>query len=143
MANSTTFCTSAKEDFFWGRNNFAAAGGFTYNMALYTSTATLDATTTAYATTGEIAGTGYVAKGQGLTNIDPATSGTTAFIDFSDEAWTSSSFTANAALIFASTGTATQSVSTHAFGSDKTVTSGTFTVQFPVADASNAILRIA
>lgn len=142
MAISTTMCTSFKKELMEAKHNFLTTG-HAFKIALYTSTATLDATTTAYSTSNEITGTGYTAAGNALTNVNPATSGTTAFTDFADVSWTSATFTANGALIYNSTTAGNPAVSTHAFGVDKSVTGGTFTVQFPTADATNAIIRIA
>ena len=133
-----------------GEHNFTASTGDTFKIALYTSSATLGAGTTDYATGNEItntSGTAYTAGGKALTSVTPTSSGTTAFCDFSDVSWTSASFTANACLIYnTTTGTGTgttDAVCAVAFGGDKTVSSGTFTIQFPTADASDAILRIA
>jgi hypothetical protein len=109
----------------------------------------LDATTTAYSATNEVSGTGYSAGGQSLTNVDPTTSGTTAFTDFADETWTTATITARGALIYNSTPNTTSIAVTNPavvvldFGADKTSTAGDFTVVFPTADASNAIIRIA
>ena len=117
----------------------------TFKLALYTSSATLDATTTTYSTTNEItntAGTAYVAGGNTLTSPTTTSTGTTAFVDFADSSWTTASFTARGALIYNST-QADKSVVVLDFGSDKTVSAGTFTVVFPTADATNAIIRIA
>lgn len=117
----------------------------TFKIALYTSAATLDATTTAYAATNETtntAGTAYTAGGQALTSAVTTSSGTTAFADFADASWSSASFTARGALIYNNT-QANRSVVVLDFGSDKTASAGTFTVVFPTADASNAIIRIA
>lgn len=115
----------------------------TFKIALYTSSATLDSTTTAYSTTNEVASTGgYSAGGNTLTTIAPTSSGTTAFLDFNDTTWSSSTITANGALIYNST-QSNKAVAVLAFGSDKSSSGGNFTIQFPVADASNAILRIA
>jgi hypothetical protein len=113
---------------------------------LYTSSATLAASTTAYATTNEVSGTGYSAGGNTLTNVDPTTSGTTALTDFADTTWSSASITARGALIYNSSttaGSANRAVCALDFGADKTSTSGDFVIQFPAADASNAIIRIA
>ena len=132
----------------FGVHDFAN-GADTMKMALYTSSATLDATTTAYSATNETSGTGYSAGGQALTNVDPATSGTTAYTDFADETWSTASITARGALIYNSTPNTTSisvtnpSVVVLDFGADKTSTAGDFTVVFPTADASNAIIRIA
>ena len=141
-------CTSFKKELMFGVHDFAN-GADTMKMALYTSSATLDATTTAYSATNETSGTGYSAGGQALTNVDPATSGTTAYTDFADETWSTASITARGALIYNSTPNTTSiSVTNPAvvvldFGADKTSTAGDFTVVFPTADASNAIIRIA
>lgn len=117
----------------------------TFKIALYTSSATLDATTTAYSATNETtntAGSAYTAGGQALTSAVTTSSGTTAFADFADASWTTASFTARGALIYNNT-QANRSVVVLDFGSDKTASAGTFTVVFPTADASNAIIRIA
>ena len=115
----------------------------TFKIALYTSSANLDATTTAYSTTNEVAtGGGYSAGGNTLTTVAPTSSGTTAFLDFNDTTWSTSTITANVALIYNST-QSNRAVAVLAFGSDKSSSGGNFTIQFPVADASNAILRIA
>lgn len=117
----------------------------TFKLALYTSSATLDATTTVYSATNETTnttGTAYVAGGNTLTSATTSSSGTTAFADFADSAWTSASFTARGALIYNST-QGNKSATVLDFGSDKTVSAGTFTVIFPTADASNAIIRLA
>jgi len=141
-------CTSFKKELMFGVHDFAN-GADTMKMALYTSSATLDATTTAYSATNETSGTGYSAGGQALTNVDPTTSGTTAYTDFSDETWSTASITARGALIYNSTPNTTSisvtnpSVVVLDFGADKTSTAGDFTVVFPTADASNAIIRIA
>jgi len=141
-------CTSFKKELMFGAHDFAAAGD-TFKMALYTSSATLDASTTAYSATNEVSGTGYSSGGQDLTSVDPATSGTTAYGDFADETWTTATITARGALIYNSTPNTTSIALTNPsvvvldFGSDKTSTAGDFTVVFPTADASTAIIRIA
>jgi hypothetical protein len=115
----------------------------TFKCALYTSSATLDASTTVYSTTNEVAtGGGYSAGGNTLTTVAPTSSGTTAFVDFSDTTWSTSTITANGALIYNST-QSDKAVAVLAFGSDKSSSGGNFTIQFPAADASNAIIRIA
>lgn len=115
----------------------------TFKIALYTSSATLDASTTVYSTTNEVATAGgYTAGGNTLTTVAPTSSGTTAFLDFNDTTWSASTITANGALIYNST-QSNKAVAVLAFGSDKSSSGGNFTIQFPVADASNAILRIA
>jgi hypothetical protein len=142
-------CTSFKQQLLEGAHDFRASGGDVFYMALYTNSASFTAATTAYTASNEItntAGTAYVAGGQALANINPSTSGTTALTDFSDEVWTSASFTARGAMIYNTTPAHTYtnpSVLILDFGSDKTVSAGDFTVVFPTADASNAILRIA
>ena len=150
MAITSAVCTSFKVLLLKGSMNFTASTGDTFKIALFTSSATLGASTTDYSTSNETtntAGTGYTAGGASLTSVTPVASGTTALCDFSDVSWTSSSFTANGCLIYnTTTGTGsstTDSVAAIAFGGDKTVSSGTFTTQFPTADASDAILRIA
>jgi len=115
----------------------------TFKIALYTSSANLDASTTTYSTTNEVAtGGGYSAGGNTLTTIAPTSSGTTAFLDFNDTTWSTSTITANGALIYNST-QSNRAVAVLAFGSDKSSSGGNFTIQFPTADASNAIIRIA
>lgn len=146
MAITQAMCTSFKQELMEGVHDFRVTGGDTFYMALYTSSATLDATTTAYTVTNETSGTGYVAGGQALTNIDPSTSGTTAFTDFADETWSTATITARGAMIYNSTPAHTYTnpaVAILDFGGDKTSTAGDFTVIFPTADASNAIIRIA
>ena len=142
MAISSAICTSFKQEILVGTHNFTASSGDTFKIALYTSSASLGAGTTAYTTSNEISGTGYTAAGAALTSVTPTTSGTTAFCDFADVSFTSASFTANGALIYNSS-QSNKAVAVIAFGGDKTVSSGTFTIQFPTADASNAIIRIA
>jgi hypothetical protein len=140
-------CTSFKKELLEGKHDFNATGGHTFKIALFTSSATLDATTTDYSVSDEVVGVGYTAGGNSLTNIDPTTSGTTAFTDFADTTWSSATITANGALIYNSTtdggSTTTNAVCALAFGGDKTSTNGDFVIQFPTADASNAIIRIA
>jgi hypothetical protein len=144
MAITQALCTSFKKELMTGTHNFTASTGNTFKMALYTNLATLDATTTAYTATNEVAnGNGYVTTGKALTNVTPTTSGTTAFADFADITWSTASFTANGALIYNDSAASDQSVCVLAFGGDYTATNGDFTVQFPTADASNAIIRIA
>jgi hypothetical protein len=156
MAITTAMCTSFKSELLQGIHNFhngsgggtttTTGTGNTFKLALFTSSATLSASTTAYATTNEVSGTGYSAGGNTLTNVDPTTSGTTALTDFADTTFSSSSITARGALIYNSSttaGSADRAVCALDFGADKTSTSGDFTIQFPAADASNAIIRIA
>ena len=142
MAISTAMCTSFKQEILVGTHNFTATSGNTFKLALYTSSASLGASTTAYTTSNEVSGTGYTATGAALTSVTPTTSGTTAFCDFSDLTFSSSTITANGALIYNDT-QSDKAVCTLAFGGDKTSTAGDFTIQLPTADASNAIIRIA
>ncbi len=135
-------CTSFKKELLEGLHDFNASGGNTFKLALYTSSATLNASTTAYATTNEISGTGYTAGGGTLTNVDPTTSSTTAFCDFNDLTFSSATITARGALIYNSTNS-NRAVVVLDFGADKTSTAGDFTIVFPTADSSNAIIRIA
>jgi len=143
MAITTAMCTSFKKELLEAKHNFLASGGNTFKLALYTSSATLDASTTAYSATNEVSGTGYTATGAALTNVNPTSSGTTGFTDFDDLTFSSSTITANGALIYNDTASGDPAVCSLAFGGDKTSTSGDFTIQFPTADASNAIIRIA
>ena len=143
MAITSAICTSFKVEILKGVHNFTASTGNTFNLALYTSSATLGAGTTAYTTTEEITGTGYTAKGNALTSVTPVADGTTAVCDFADTSFTSATFTANGCLIFNDDATGDPAVCAVAFGGDKTVSSGTFTIQFPTAAATTAIVRIA
>lgn len=158
MAISQAMCTSFKQELLEGKHNFLSSG-HTFKLALFTSSATLGATTTDYTApadgtadptnTHEVTSTGtnYTTGGSALTNVNPTTSGTTAFTDFADLTFSSATITARGALVYNTTtgggsGT-TESVIVLDFGADKTSTSGDFTIQFPAADASNAIIRIA
>eukprot|EP00918_Siedleckia_nematoides_P029004 GHVU01062307.1.p1 GENE.GHVU01062307.1~~GHVU01062307.1.p1 ORF type:complete len:147 (-),score=16.59 GHVU01062307.1:179-619(-) len=146
MAITQAMCTSFKTELLEGKHDFTN-GQDTYKLALFTSAATLDATTTDYSTTNEVTGTGYSAGGGTLVNVTPTSSGTTAFTDFNDLTFSASTITANGAMIYntqtgGGSGT-TDAVVILAFGSDKTSTNGDFTIQFPTADATNAIIRIA
>ena len=143
MAITQAMCTSFKKELLEGKHNFLNSGGDTFKLALYTSSASLGAGTTAYTTSEEVSGTGYSAKGNTLTRVDPSTSGTTAFTDFADTTFSSSTITARGALIFNEDTSGDTSVLVLDFGGDKASSSGDFTVSFPTADASNAIIRIA
>ena len=143
MAITTAMCTTFKKEILEAVHNFKNSGGSTFNLALYTSSASLGASTTAYTTSNEASGTGYTAKGAALTRIDPSNDGTTAITDFANLTFSSSSITANGALIFNDSASGDPAVCALDFGSDKTSNSGDFTIQFPAADASNAIIRIA
>ena len=146
MAITQAMCTSFKQELLQGQHNFTN-GGSTFKLALFTSSASLGAATTAYSTSNEASGSGYTAGGSALTNVTPTTSGTTAFCDFNDLTFSSASITANGAMIYNTTtgggSNTTDSCIILAFGADKTATNGDFTIQFPTADASNAIIRIA
>jgi hypothetical protein len=144
MAITSAVCTSFKVEILKGIHNFTASSGNTFNLALYTSSASLGAATTAYTTSNEVAnGNGYTTKGNALTSVTPVADSTTAVCDFADTSFTSASFTARGCMIFNDSASGDPSCVIVDFGSDKTVTSGTFTIQFPTADASNAIIRIA
>jgi len=156
MAHTQAVTTSFKSELLQGIHNFhngsgggtttSTGTGNTFKIALYTSSSTMSASTTAYTTTNEVSGTNYSAGGNTLTNVDPSTSGTTALTDFADTTWSSATITANGALIYNSSttaGSANRAVVVLAFGGDKTSTAGDFTITFPAADASNAIIRIA
>jgi hypothetical protein len=141
------FCTSFKQQLLEGVHDFRNSGGDTFKLALYTNSASFTAATTAYTATNEVGDSGsYSAGGGTLTRVNPTVSGTTAFTDFDDLSFTSATITARGALIYNSTPTHTYTNPTCVvldFGSDKTSTSGTFTIQFPTPDASAAIIRIA
>jgi hypothetical protein len=151
MAITQAMATSFKVEILDGIHNFgtgvirASTAADVFKLALYTSSATLDATTTAYTTSNEVSssGTNYTAGGLTLTISQvPTSSSTTAFIDFDDLTFSSATLTANGALIYNST-QSNKAVAVLAFGGDKTSTAGNFTIQFPAAAASTAILRIA
>jgi hypothetical protein len=142
MAITQAVCTSFKQEILVEGHNFTN-GQDTFKIALYTSSASLDASTTAYSSSNEVSDSGsYSAGGGSLTSVTPTTSGTTAICDFADISFTSATITARGALIYNSTNS-NKAVCVLDFGGDKTSTSGTFTIQFPTADASNAILRLA
>lgn len=144
MAFSGNFmCTSFKKELLEAVHNFKNSGGSTFKLALYTNSASFDASTTAYTTTNEITGTGYTAGGGTLTRVDPTSSGTTALTDFADLTFSSATITARGALVYNDSASGDPSVVVLDFGEDKTSTAGDFTIVFPTADASNAIIRIA
>ena len=151
MAIATAMCTAFKSEVLKGTHNFSASGGNSFKLALYAigsggksgTTATLGAATTAYTTTGEVANSGsYAAGGGALTNVDPTTAGTTGYTDFADISYTTATITARGALIYNDTNS-DKAVCALDFGGNKTSTAGTFTIQFPAAGASTAIIRIA
>lgn len=139
MAISQAMCSSFKQQILLGEHDLDTD---VIKLALYTSSATLDASTTAYTTSNEVVGTGYTAGGNTLSGATVSLSGTTAFVDFSDTSWTTATITARGALIYNSS-KSNKAIAVLDFGADKTSTAGTFTVQFPANDASNAIVRIA
>jgi hypothetical protein len=146
MAISSAICNTFKQQILVGTHNFTASSGDTFNIALYTSSASMGASTTAYVSTNEIAntsGTSYQPKGKALTSVTPVLDSSTAVCDFANISWTSASFTANGCLIFNDDAAGDPGVCVIAFGGDKTVTSGTFTIEFPAAAASTAIVAIA
>jgi len=145
MAFSGNFmCTSFKKELLQGKHNFTASSGNTFKLALYTNSASFTAATTAYTSSNEVSNSGsYSAGGGALTNVTPTSSGTTALTDFADKEFTSATITARGALIYNDSAAGDPTVAVLDFGADKTSTSGTFTIQFPTADASNAIIRIA
>ena len=134
-------CTSFKTQLFGGEHDLDTD---TIKMALYTSSASLDASTTAYTTSNEVSssGTNYTAGGNTLTSPVITSSGTTAYVDFADSTWSNASFTARGALIY-NASKSNKAIAVLDFGADKTATAGDFVVQMPTADASNALLRIA
>ena len=145
MANTSAICNSFKVEVLTATHNFTASTGNTFKLALFTSSATLGAGTTAYAATGmnEMSGTGYTAGGKALTSVTPSLDSSTACCDFDDISWTSATFTANACLIYNDSASGDPAVCAVAFGGDKSVSSGTFTIQFPAKAATTAIVRIA
>lgn len=140
---SQSMTTSFKVGLLNGSFNFGSGTSQVFKIALYTSSASIGAGTTAYSTTNEVTGTGYTAGGNTLTvSVVPTSSGTTAYLSFSDTTWTTATITARGALIYLANGTTNPSVAVLDFGGDKTSTAGNFTIQFPTADASSAIIRI-
>ena len=143
MAITQAVCTSFKQEVLVETHDFTATTGDTFKIALYSSSATLSASTTAYSSSNEVSNSGtYTAGGGSLTAVTPTTSGTTALCDFADASFTSATITARGALIYNSSAS-NKAVVVLDFGGDKTSTSGTFTIAFPAADSSNAILRLA
>ena len=145
MAITQAMCNSFKVEILKGVHNFTSSSGHTFKLSLHTSSATLNKSTTAYASSGlsEVAnGNGYTTGGVALTEVTPTLDGDTAITDFADASFTTATITARGALIYNDT-QSDKAVCVLDFGADKTSTSGTFTIQFPTADASNAIIRIA
>ena len=143
MAITSAICNSFKTEILTGTHNFSSSGGNTFNLALYTSSATLSKSTTAYTTSEEVSGSGYTAKGNALTSVTPALSTDTAVCDFADTSFTSASFTARGCLIFNDSASGDPAVCAIDFGGDKTSTAGDFTIVFPGATATGAIIRLA
>ena len=145
MAFSGNFmCTSFKKELMTATHNFTNSSGNTFKLALYDNNASFNAATTAYTTSNEVGNSGtYSAGGGTLTNVTPTTSGTTAFTDFSDLTFSNVTLTAAGALIFNDSASGDPSVCVLNFGADKSASSGDFTVVFPAAAASTAIIRIA
>ena len=142
MAISQALATSFKQQLMTGTHNFTNSSGNTFKIALYTSSATLGASTTAYTASNEVSGTGYTASGGTLVNVTPTSSGTTAYTDFSDFTWSTSTITARGAMIYNSTN-GNSAVAILDFTTDRSSSAGDFTIVFPTPDASNAIIRIA
>jgi len=136
-------CTSFKVELMTATHNFTNTTGNTFNIAMYDNSASFTAATTAYTATNEVSGVAYVAKGNTLVNVTPVSSSTTAYTDFGDSTWSSSTITARGAMIFNDDASGDPSVIILDFGSDKSSSSGDFTIVFPTADASSAIIRIA
>ena len=144
MAITQAMCDSFKVQILSGQQNLVSGSTSTYKLALYTSSAVLSNATTAYTTVGEVtsSSSNYTAGGNTLTvSTSPTSTGNVAFLSFANSSWTNANITANGALIYNST--ANTAVAVLAFGADKTATNGTFSVIFPTADATNAIIRIA
>jgi len=142
MAITQAMATSFKKELLEAKHNFLASGGNSFKLALYTSSATMSAATTAYTTTNEVTGTNYTAKGASLTRVNPSTSGTTAFTDFADLTFGTATVTARGCLLYNSTN-GNKAICAIDFGGDKTSTAGDFTVVFPSATATGAIIRLA
>jgi hypothetical protein len=141
MAIIQTQCTVFKKNLLSGLENFAVGTSYTYNIALYTANANLGEATLTYSTADEVVGTGYTAGGEALTIIPPASSGSTAYISFDTVTWNPASFVCRGALIYNATTLAAVAVLN--FGADKTASPEIgFTITFPTADASNAIIKI-
>jgi len=143
MAITQAMATSFKKELLEAKHNFLASGGNSFKLALYTSSATMSAATTAYVTTNQASGTNYTAGGSALTNVNPSSSGTTGFTDFADLTFGTATITARGCMIYNDTASGDPTVAVFDFGGDKTSTAGSFTISFPTANASNAVIRIA
>tara|TARA_R110000824_G_scaffold310294_1_gene497587 strand:- start:176 stop:604 length:429 start_codon:yes stop_codon:yes gene_type:complete len=142
MAITQAMCTSFKKELLQAKHNFST-GGNTFKLALYTSSATMSAATTAFTTTNQASGTNYTSGGAALTKVEPASSGTTGFTDFADLTFGTATITARGCMIFNDTQSGDPAVAVFDFGGDKTSTAGSFTISFPTANASAAVIRIA
>jgi hypothetical protein len=142
MAITSAICTSFKQELLVGTHNFTNSTGDTFKLALYTSSATLGATTTVYTTSQEVSGINYTAGGAALTNVTPTTSGTTAIVDFNDLTFSTATITARGCLIY-NDDQGDKAVAAIDFGGDKTSTAGDFTIVFPTPTATGAIIRLA
>jgi len=136
-------CTSFKVELMTATHDFTNSTGNTFNIAMYDNNSSFTVATTAYTATDEVSGTAYVAKGNTLVNVTPTSSSTTAYTDFGDSTWSSSTITARGAMIFNDTASGDPSVVILDFGSDKSSSSGDFTIVFPTGDSTSAIIRIA
>ena len=143
MAITTAMCTSFKKELMEAKHNFLNSGGDTFNIALYTSSATMGATTTAFSTSQEASGTNYTSGGAALTSVTPTSSGTTALCDFSDLPFGTATLTARSCMIYNDSASGDPAVCVVDFGGDKTSTAGNFTIVFPAANATAAIIRLA
>ena len=143
MAITQAMATSFKKELLEAKHNFLASGGNSFKLALYTSSATMSASTTAYVTTNQASGTNYTAGGSALTNINPSSSGTTGFTDFADLTFGTATITARGCMIYNDTASGDPTVAVFDFGGDKTSTAGSFTISFPAASAAAAVIRIA
>ena len=142
MAITQAMCTSFKKELLQAKHNFST-GGNTFKLALYTSSATMSAATTAFTTTNQASGTNYTSGGAALTKVEPASSGTTGFTDFADLTFGTATITARGCMIYNDTQSGDPAVAVFDFGGDKTSTAGSFTISFPTANASAAVIRIA
>ena len=143
MAITQAMCTSFKKELLEAKHNFLASGGNTFKLALYTSSATMSAATTAFTTTNQASGTNYTSGGAALTNVNPTTSSTTAFTEFYDLTFVTATVTARGFMIYNDSASGDPAVAVFDFGGDKTSTAGSFTIQFPAASSSAAVIRIA
>jgi|WetSurMetagenome_2_1015567.scaffolds.fasta_scaffold142737_4 hypothetical protein len=142
MAITSGICSSFKQELGVLIHNFTVTTGDVFKLALYVSAATLSAATTVYSATNEVAGTGYSAGGIVVASVTPVLIGTTVIFDFADVSWPASTLTARGMMLYNSS-KSNRSIFVYDFGSDRVTTAGTFSVTWPAADASNAIMRLA